>query len=109
MNKAQRDIRRIDVCGRAGRVSRAHPTVSPASAPQRWKPLTAFSPGGDSHGASEGGRHCECRECNASLVSNAVTVMRIATGEIEEATAEDGKNKAAMELGRKGGTAKATE
>ncbi len=31
------------------------------------------------------------------------------TGEIEEATAEDGKNKAAMELGRKGGTAKATE
>ena len=65
------------------------------------------SPGGDSHGASEGGRHCECRECNASLVSNAVTVMRIATGEIEEATAEDGKNKAAVELGRKGGTARA--
>ena len=67
------------------------------------------SPGWDSHGASEGGRNCECRECNASLVSNAVTGMRIATGEIEEATAEDGKNKAAVELGRKGGTAKATE
>ena len=56
----------------------------------------------------KGQKRLAARE-DASLVSNAVTVMRIATGEIEEATAEDGKNKAAVELGRKGGTAKATE
>ena len=31
-----------------------------------WKPLTDFSPGGKSHGSSEGGRHCECRACNAA-------------------------------------------
>ncbi len=31
-----------------------------------WKPLTDFSPGGKSHQtASEGGVHCECRDCNA--------------------------------------------
>jgi len=29
-----------------------------------WKPLSAFSPGDKSHGASEGGKHCECRSCN---------------------------------------------
>ena len=33
--------------------------------------------------------------------------MRIATGEIEETTDDDGKNKAAVELGRKGGKARA--
>jgi hypothetical protein len=34
---------------------------------ENWKPLTAFSPGGKSHRtSSEGGVHCECRECNAS-------------------------------------------
>jgi len=44
----------------------------------------------------------------ADVVSNAVHVMRIATGEIEEAgTTEDGKSKAAVELGRKGGQARA--
>lgn len=42
----------------------------------------------------------------ADVVSNAVHVMKIATGEIEERT-EDGKNKAAVELGRKGGAARA--
>ena len=32
-----------------------------------WKPTTDFSPGGKSHQrASEGGVHCECRECNAA-------------------------------------------
>jgi hypothetical protein len=31
-----------------------------------WKPLGDFSPGGGSHGASEGGKHCECRPCNAA-------------------------------------------
>jgi hypothetical protein len=37
-----------------------------------------------------------------------VTVMKIATGEIEESgVPENGKNKAAVELGRKGGQARA--
>lgn len=44
----------------------------------------------------------------ADVISNAVTVMKIATGEIEEsAQTEDGKSKAAVELGRKGGVARA--
>ncbi len=43
----------------------------------------------------------------ADVISNAVTVMKIATGEIEELLTEDGKNKAAVELGRKGGLARA--
>jgi hypothetical protein len=44
----------------------------------------------------------------ADVISNAVHVMRIATGEIDnETTADDGKNKAAVELGRKGGAARA--
>ena len=42
----------------------------------------------------------------ADVVSNAVHVMKIATGEIEERT-KDGKSKAAVELGRKGGLARA--
>lgn len=44
----------------------------------------------------------------ADVVSNAVHVMKIATGEIEELDqTDDGKSKAAVELGRKGGTARA--
>lgn len=43
----------------------------------------------------------------ADVISNAVHVMRIATGEIDETLTEDGKNKAAVELGRKGGLARA--
>ena len=43
----------------------------------------------------------------ADVVSNAVHVMKIATGEIEESLTEDGKSKAAVELGRKGGVARA--
>ena len=44
----------------------------------------------------------------ADVVSNAVPVRKIATGEIEEVgTTEDGKSKAAVELGRKGGLARA--
>jgi hypothetical protein len=44
----------------------------------------------------------------ADVISNAVHVMKIATGEIEESgTTEDGKSKAAVELGRKGGLARA--
>ncbi len=42
----------------------------------------------------------------ADVVGAAVTVAKIATGEIEETT-NDGKNKAAVELGRKGGKARA--
>jgi hypothetical protein len=42
----------------------------------------------------------------ADVIGNAVTVMKIATGEIEERT-EDGKNAAAVALGRKGGLARA--
>jgi hypothetical protein len=43
----------------------------------------------------------------ADVVSNAVHVMKIATGEIEETLTEDGKNKAAVALGKMGGQARA--
>ena len=43
----------------------------------------------------------------ADVISNAVHVMKIATGEIEETLTEDGKNAAAVALGRKGGLARA--
>lgn len=44
----------------------------------------------------------------ADVISNAVHVMKIATGDIEESEhSDDGKNKAAVELGRKGGLARA--
>lgn len=43
----------------------------------------------------------------ADLIGNAVKVMRIATGEESDTPADDGKNKAAQELGRKGGAARA--
>lgn len=44
----------------------------------------------------------------ADVVSNAVRVMQIATGEAEESGLnEDGKSKAAVELGRMGGQARA--
>jgi hypothetical protein len=39
----------------------------------------------------------------ADVIGNAVTVMRIATGQIEETTADKGKDPAAVELGRRGG------
>jgi len=42
----------------------------------------------------------------ADVVGAAVMVAKIATGEIEE-TMDDGKNKAAVKLGRKGGAARA--
>ena len=42
----------------------------------------------------------------ADVVGAAVKVMQIATGEIEETT-DDGKDKAAQALGRKGGKARA--
>ncbi len=43
----------------------------------------------------------------ADVISNAVHVMRIATGEITETLTEDGKNAAAVALGRRGGLARA--
>jgi hypothetical protein len=43
----------------------------------------------------------------ADVIGNAVKVMQIATGEAEEEFTDDGKNKAAAELGRKGGKARA--
>ncbi len=43
----------------------------------------------------------------ADAVGAAVMVAKIATGEIEEDIDDDGKNKAAQELGRKGGQARA--
>lgn len=45
----------------------------------------------------------------ADVVGNAVRVMQIATGEAEEEYTDDGKNKAAVELGRKGGQARASK
>ena len=45
----------------------------------------------------------------ADVVGAAVKVMKIATGEIEEDIDDDGKNKAAVELGRKGGKARASK
>ena len=42
----------------------------------------------------------------ADAIGAAITVAKIATGEIEDTTVE-GKNKAAVELGRKGGKARA--
>jgi hypothetical protein len=44
----------------------------------------------------------------ADVISNAGRVMQSATGEVDESEVnEDGKNKAAVELGRKGGIARA--
>jgi len=43
----------------------------------------------------------------ADLIGNAVRVMQIATGEVEEEFYTDGKDPAAKELGRKGGKVRA--
>ena len=43
----------------------------------------------------------------ADVIGTAVKVIKIASGEIEEDTDDDGKNKAAVERGRKGGKARA--
>jgi hypothetical protein len=43
----------------------------------------------------------------ADVIGNAVKVMRIATGEETEVLTEDGKNAAAVALGRMGGKARA--
>jgi hypothetical protein len=43
----------------------------------------------------------------ADVIGNAVKVMRIATGEETETLADDGKDAAAVALGKKGGAARA--
>lgn len=43
----------------------------------------------------------------ADVISNAVHIMKIATGEVDETLMDDGKNKAAVALGSKGGLARA--
>ena len=44
---------------------------------------------------------------SADVIGNAVKMMKIAAGEIAEELTDDGKSKAAVELGRKGGLARA--
>lgn len=44
---------------------------------------------------------------HADVIGNAVKVMRIATGEEPDIFPDDGKNKAARELGRSGGKKRA--
>jgi hypothetical protein len=43
----------------------------------------------------------------ADVIGNAIKVARIATGEEEEAKTDDGKDEAAVSLGRRGGKARA--
>lgn len=43
----------------------------------------------------------------ADVIGNAVKIAQIATGEVEDEKTEDGKDKAAQTLGRKGGRARA--
>lgn len=43
----------------------------------------------------------------ADVVGNAVHVMRVLTGEADDFPPDDGKDKAAQAMGRKGGTARA--
>ncbi len=50
------------------------------------------------------------RKRPSDVIGNAVKVMRIATGEDEEIEAiDDGKDKAAQSLGRRGGKARAAK
>jgi hypothetical protein len=43
----------------------------------------------------------------ADVIGNAVHVMRVLTGEMEDAIPDDGKDPAAKALGKKGGAARA--
>ena len=43
----------------------------------------------------------------ADAIGNAIMIGRIATGEIDDPTTDDGKNSAAVALGRMGGKARA--
>jgi hypothetical protein len=44
---------------------------------------------------------------SADAIGNAIMIGRIATGEIDDLTTDDGKNAAAVALGRMGGKARA--
>lgn len=46
---------------------------------------------------------------SSDVIGNAVHVMRIGTGEIEGAEPDEGKDKAAQAMGRKGGAARASK
>lgn len=43
----------------------------------------------------------------ADVIGNAIKIARIATGEEEEALTDEGKDKAAVSLGKRGGKARA--
>jgi hypothetical protein len=43
----------------------------------------------------------------ADVVGNAILIAKIATGEVKDSVEEDGKDKAAQALGKKGGEARA--
>ncbi len=43
----------------------------------------------------------------ADVIGNAVKIMRVATGEEQDEKTDDGKDKAAVSLGRRGGKARA--
>jgi hypothetical protein len=43
----------------------------------------------------------------ADVIGNAILIAKIATGEVKDGVEEDGKDKAAQALGRKGGKARA--
>lgn len=43
----------------------------------------------------------------ADVIGNAIKVAKIATGEEDDALADDGKDKAAVSLGKRGGKARA--
>ena len=45
----------------------------------------------------------------ADVIGNAVKIARIATGEEEDALTDDGKDKAAVSLGKRGGEARAAK
>lgn len=47
------------------------------------------------------------QKCPADVIGNAVKVMRIAKGERQEFSPDDGKDKAAQSLGQRGGKARA--
>ena len=52
-------------------------------------------------------RRAQSQRRPADEIGNAVTIAKIATGELEDLTTDDGKNAAAVALGRMGGRARA--
>lgn len=47
------------------------------------------------------------KRCPVDVVGNAVHVMRVLTGEADDEAPDDGKDKAAQSMGRRGGAARA--